>query len=101
MIPESNNCYAHLNNTTAASIKKIFEDNGWVSRKCGWTSFELKNDWSAFELDEDKNGALLNGSVDFNPTNVATLDKLFARMANSFAYEFYDEEDNLVFEKKV
>ena len=100
MILEKNNFYAFFETTQIAKIKEIFENAGWNSSKASWYGFELSNNWSELILEPYESEILLNGAVMFNPENVEALDLVFAKTGAGFKYEFYDDDHNLLLEKK-
>ncbi len=95
---QENNFYISFSNVKKEDIKKAFEGNGWNSRKSSWTDFELTNSWSKLILEGDESTPLLNGAVDFLPENINVLDKIFKDLKGGYEYEFYDKNQNLVFQ---
>lgn len=100
-MPEKNNFYASFNNITKIGIKEILEKHGWASRKASWTDFELANSWSELILEGDDNEALLNGMIAFHQNNIAFIDKIFNDLSIQYKYEFYDDQKNLILQKKT
>ncbi len=99
-IPEGNNFYAYFENTNKDKLKELFTQNGWTIRKSSWTDFEIENAWSEFSLEGDNEQPLLSGRVLFNSDYIALLNNLFDRLDCKYQYEFYDNEKNLILEKK-
>jgi hypothetical protein len=97
---EQNNFYAYLDDISKTKLKETLEKRGWTSRKASWTAFELTNSWAEIILDSDDGGTLLNGRVAFHPENLKHLDEIFNLLNVSYCYEFYDNDRNLIFEKK-
>ena len=99
-IPEENNFYASFSNITKTSVKCLLETNNWTILKASWTDFELNNSWTDLILEGDENEPLLNGRVAFHKDNIFLLDKLFNSLGGQYIYEFYDNDKNLILEKK-
>jgi len=99
-MPEENNFYASFSNITKTSIKCLFETNNWTIHKSSWTDFELNNSWSDLVLEGNENEPLLNGRVSFHKDNIFLLDNLFNSLDGQYIYEFYDNDKNLILEKK-
>lgn len=99
-LPEQNNFYASFTGVSKGKVKDVLEKNGWSSRNCSWTDYELTNDWSELVLEGDAEEPLLNGSVVFVDKNIEVLDRVFKTLGGYFVYEFYDDDKNLVLEKR-
>lgn len=99
-MPEENNFYASFSNISKTKLKDLFEQNDWTIRKSSWTDFEFGNSWTELTLEGSDNEPLLNGRVAFHKDNILLLDKLFNLAGGQYVYEFYDEDKNLLFEKK-
>jgi hypothetical protein len=100
-MPEQNNFYAIFNNITKIRIKEVLEKHGWASRKASGADFELANSWSELILESDNSETFLNGMVAFHQDNIAFLDKIFNDLGVQYNYEFYDDQKNLILEKKT
>jgi hypothetical protein len=99
IMPAGNNFFASFRSVTPLAIEKVFQDQGWTSRKAGWTELELVNIWSELHAEEDGQGALLNGQVAFHPGNIEILNDLLDKLG-PYQYEFYDAEKNLLLERR-
>jgi len=98
--PERNNFYAFFIGIDKARVAEVFSNNGWRLRKCSWTDFELENDWSVLILEGEEKQPLMNGMVMYDKTNTDKLDAALAVLEGQFAYEFYDENQNLLIKKE-
>ena len=65
-MPGGNNFYASFSNVDKEHLKKVFELEGWISRKVTWTDFELTNNWSELILEGEDNCPLLNGLLNYS-----------------------------------
>lgn len=81
-------------------VKEVLEKNGWSSRNCSWTDYELTNDWSELVLEGDDDEPLLNGAIVFVDKSIEILDKTFKTLGGYFVYEFYDDNKSLFLEKR-
>ena len=98
--PEENNFYASFGIVPLLSIVRLFENQGWTIRKAGWTEWEMTNPWSELHLESGNQGVLLNGAVAFRPDTIDSLNYLLDRVGAAYQYEFYDDQKNLLLEKK-
>jgi len=98
--PEENNFYASFGSVPLLTIIKLFEHLGWAVRKAGWTEWEMTNAWSELHLEPDSFGVLLNGAVAFHPDTIDILNGLLDRVGAAYQYEFYDDQKNLLLEKR-
>ena len=99
-IPEQNNFYASFKGVSKGTVKEVLEKNGWTSRNCSWTDYELTNNWSELVLEGDDGEPLLNGAVVYVDKSIEILDEIFKTLGGYFAYEFYDDNKNLLLEKR-
>jgi hypothetical protein len=99
-LPEKNNFCALFRGISKSELKRSMEKYGWKSRNSGWTEFELTNDWSELNLEGDDPELLLDGVVVFNQITLEALDSFFNMLGCNFVYEFYDENDKLLLEKR-
>jgi hypothetical protein len=99
-IPERNNFFASFTEIEKVKIKEAFENNGWTAKKVTPVDFKLTNAWSEFVLEGNDQKPLLTGSVINTEKNILVIDRLFTRLPGLFKYELYDEDDNLLVEKK-
>ena len=99
-IPEQNNFYASFRGVSKGTVKEALEKNGWSSRNCSWTDYELTNNWSELVLEGDDGEPLLNGEVVYVDKSIEILDEIFKTLGGYFVYEFYDDNKNLLLEKR-
>jgi hypothetical protein len=99
-LPKQNNFYSSFRGVSKVKVKEVLEKNGWSSRNCSWTDYELTNDWSELVLEGDDEEPLLNGAVVYIDKSIETLDKIFKTLGGYFIYEFNDDNKNLVLEKR-
>jgi hypothetical protein len=97
---ESNNFYASLKIKSPEMVVSVFQDLSWTVRKSGWTEWEISNAWSELNLESSYDGVLLNGLVAFHPDNVASLNQLLDKIGVPYQYEFYDEQGQLLLDRK-
>jgi hypothetical protein len=100
-LSEKNNFYSTFRDVSKMRVKEVFENNGWLVRKSNWGDFELANNWSELTLEGDDEEPLLNGTVVYNKTYLEILDKTLNALNGHFDYEFYDDEKNLLLEKRT
>ncbi len=99
-LPEQNNFYASFTGVSKEKVKEALQENGWSSQNCSWTDYELTNDWSELVLEGDDEKPLLNGAVAYIEKSIEILDKTFKTIGGYFVYEFYDDNQNIVLEKR-
>jgi hypothetical protein len=99
-LPDDTNFYASFYAINKNTIKDVFIKNGWLCRKASWIDYELINDWSELILEGEENKPLLHGPVVLSQTNIQLLDKAFQSLSGGYVYEFYDDNKNLLLEKK-
>lgn len=98
--PMYNNFYADFSGVTATAVKELLVKHGWCVRTSSSTEVELVCSWAELMLQESGNEPLLSGIVAFHENNLAVLDNIFSQSGGGYRYEFYDEEHNLILEKK-
>ena len=99
-LPERNNFYASFARANKGKIAEVFSSNGWLLRKSSWTDFELRNNWSELVLEGEEKEPLMNGIFIYNETNINKLNETLTMLEGQFVYEFYDENENLLFRKE-
>ena len=99
-MPESTNFYASLKIKSPEIVVAIFQGMSWAIRNSGWTEWEMSNTWSELHLEQGGEGLLLNGLVAFHPHNIASLDELLDRIGVAYQYEYYDNQGQLLLERK-
>jgi hypothetical protein len=96
-----NNFYADFSGVTATVVKELLVQHGWRVRTSSSTEVELVCSWAELMLQESGNEPLLSGIVAFHEDNLALLDNIFSQSGGGYRYEFYDEEHQLILEKKT
>jgi hypothetical protein len=62
-IPDKPNFFSTIGvGFTRQQIAELYREAGWQVRKCGWTDYEIKNDYAELIL-EGESPVLLHGSV--------------------------------------
>ncbi|QDT34463.1 hypothetical protein [Thalassoglobus polymorphus] len=76
-------------------IARLFAKNGWATRECSWTEFEIQST-DADLLLAPASPPLLSGGVSDDPEAVDRILTLLDSAAIPYAYEVYDEADVLI-----
>lgn len=99
--PNYVNFYSTFDSPTKQELKKLLEQNGWISRKESWEDFELTNEWSELSLLAEETNPLLTGTIKNPKTNYKILISLFYKAEAKFTAELYDENKILIFNDKT
>lgn len=86
---------------TKHELKDLLERNGWTSRKESAEDFELKNEWSEFNLLAGETQPLLKGTIKDSETNYKILVGLFRKAQARFIAELYDKDNVLIYGDKT
>ena len=100
VMPEKNNFYAAFTGTTKKRVISAFDQNEWSCREIRTSEYELNTSWAELILHGKEDAPLLNGIVAYHPDNIAILDRILKAVGGLDAYEFYDADNNLLFETK-
>lgn len=98
MIPDGSNVFGIIHSPDLKEeVVKKFEAYGWMSWKAGWVDWEIKNDYSEFVIEGDKE-ILIHGPVATDHFDI--LIEKMKEMGLIFSMEFYDDNENMVMEVK-
>ncbi len=78
-----------------ARVNALFTKQGWDSRMCSWTEYEIQIDYAELVI-ASESPMLVSGGVDRDP---ASIDKIIAILdAAEITYEFevYDEHNVMI-----
>lgn len=101
-MPRQSNFFSVINGKTKEEAGNFFQQAGWKIHKPSMKAYQLSNSWTDLVLDteNDGNSLLIHGLVAYHPANVNALQTLFDRLECPYKFEFYDEQHQLLFEKK-
>lgn len=101
-MPQQSNFFSVIEGSTKEEVSYLFQKEGWKIHKPSMKAYQLSNSWTELVLDTDSNGSslLLHGLVAYFPDNVKALETIFDRLECPYKFEFYDEQNELQFEKK-
>jgi hypothetical protein len=98
-IPEGSNFFASLETTKSLeAIAGLYSSAGWEVRMCSWTDFEVTS--AIGELIIEGKPPLVHGPVADPLVNLDAVTKPLRDAAIAFSCECYDEEGNLLAERK-
>jgi hypothetical protein len=98
-MPKSPNFYAHFKGLTLTRLQEALTQKGWGLHRKDKTTAELINSWSEWLMEENGTGVLLHGEVAYHSNNIAILNKLFDTLRIPYQYEFYDDQQNMLYER--
>lgn len=91
IMPENNNCYAELMLPSTEIVIVKFQQEGWSVKKCSFTDFEMRNNWSELTLAKTDNELLLHGAVAFHQDNINIIKNILDSFDCGYNLEFYQE----------
>ncbi len=100
-LSEQSNFFAVINGKTKDQISYLFQNAGWTVHKPSLKGYRLKNSQGDLMIDSDKDekDLLIHGMMDYNASNVQSVIAIFDQSACPYKFEFYDERNQLLFEK--
>ena len=101
--PNSSNFFGVLfTNASIASVVTLFKDDGWRTRKCDWTSYELNSEYAELVVECNKKGEILihGGIADIEKNFRTHLPLFLARCSIDYQLESYDDDHELIRELK-
>ena len=81
---------------SCADVASLFAAAGWSSRKCSWTDYEVEMRDKAESVIESKNPVLVHGPLDSALEMVPRIRKILDDAGIVYAFEAYDERDEIL-----